>query len=372
MLTWIEVDSKAIEFNLRQFKKMIGKNRLLMPVIKANAYGHGFLEVAKILDNNKNVDRICVANLDEAVKLIDNNIKKQIMILSFFEFEEEKIIKVIKNKIIFPIYSLDYARKLNKVGERLNKKVKIHIKVDTGASRIGILEKNAFQFISKIKQFKNLEVEGMFSHFASSEDNLQYTKKQKQIFDKIILKLEKEGINIPIKHMACSASSVLYPDTYFNAVRLGLSLYGLHSTAKSKDKIELKPVLSWYTKIIQIKEVPVDTKIGYGGTYTTKKTTKIGILSVGYWDGYDRGLSNKSKVLVNGKKCPVLGRICMNLCMINLNGVKDVKTGNRVTLLGGDKKNNISITAEDLAGWANTINYEIVDRINPLLPRILK
>ena len=212
----------------------------------------------------------------------------------------------------------------------------------------------------------------MFSHFASSEEDFRYTKKQKQIFEKIILKLEKEGAQIPIKHMACSASSVLYPDTHFNAIRLGLSLYGLHATTKSKNKLELKPVLSWYTKIIQIKEVPAGTKIGYGGTYITKENTKLGILPVGYWDGYDRGLSNRSKVLVNGKKCPVLGHICMNLCMISLNGVEGVKTGNKVVLLGANKKNKTAITTEDLAKWADTINYEVVNRINPSLPRILK
>ena len=170
--------------------------------------------------------------------------------------------------------------------------------------------------------------------------------------------------------MACSNSSIVYHNSLFNGIRLGLSLYGLYPSLKAKNKIKLKPALSWYTKIIQLRDLPKNTKIGYGGTYTTKRKTKLAIIPVGYWDGYDRLFSNQAQVIIHNKKCPIRGRICMNLSMVDVTNIKGVKTGDKVVLIG--KSKNQEITADDLARWAQTINYEIVTRINPLLPRIVK
>ena len=186
-------------------------------------------------------------------------------------------------------------------------------------------------------------------------------------FEKIIFDLEKRGYDIPIKHFACSSASVLYKKSLLNGVRLGLGLYGLYPDDLSRKKIKLLPALSWYTKIIQVRTLPAWTKIGYGGSFTTKRTTKIAVLPVGYWDGYDRGLSNKSVILIGGKKCPIRGRICMNICMADVSAVKNVKVGDEVVLIGRQASNSIS--ADDLADFASTINYEIVDRINPLITR---
>jgi len=366
MLTWVEINKKAIEYNIKQFRKLVGKNVLLMPVIKSNAYGHGFLEIAKILNQEKEIDRICVVNLDEAINLIDKKLtKKPIQILSFFEWNETKIIKAIKNKVIFPIYSLKYAKELNKLGDKLNIRVKIAIKIDTGTSRIGFLPNRVIKNIKEINKLKHLNITDIYSHFASSEENNAQTKKQHSIFNKILKELEKEKINIPFKHITCSAASIIHPNTHFNAIRFGISLYGLHPAKSTENKINLKPALSWYTKVIQIKQIPKGTKVSYGGTFIAKKDMKIAILPVGYFDGYDRSLGNKAYVEIKGHKCAVLGRICMNLTIINVNKIKNIKAGDKVELIGQN------VTADDLGRWANTINYEIVTRINSTIPRII-
>lgn len=370
MLTWVEVNKQAIEYNLKQFKKMIGRNNLLMPVVKSNAYGHGIIEIAKICDHSKQANRICVVNLDEALTLINAGIKKPIMILSFYELNSKKIQTAVKNNIIFPVYLETQLSFLNKIALSVKKKVKIHIKIDTGTTRIGLLQNEAINFVKKAKAFKGLEVEGIWSHLASSEDNNEYTKQQLNTFNQTILELEKTDIHIPVKHLACSAASIFHKKAHFNAVRLGLSLYGLYPSAKANKVIKLEPALTWKTKIIQIKNVERGTMIGYGCAYKTKIASKIAILPIGYWDGLDRKLSNVGDVIVSGIKCPIRGRICMNLTMVDVSKVKNIKIGDCAIIIGEQGK--AKITADDLAKQVGTINYEIVDRINPLLPRIIK
>jgi len=369
-LTWLEIDSKAIEFNIQQFRKAIGAGKLLMPVIKANAYGHGFFEVAKICFANKNVDKICVVNLQEALSLVKNGFtQKQIIILSFFELEENLLIQAIKYKIAFPIYNIESAIVLDKAAKKMGDSAIVHIKIDTGASRVGILPAELDRMVEQIQNLKNIRVEGVFSHFASSETDSEFTKKQITTFKNCIKKIEDKIGEVKIKHIACSAATILHKDARFNAVRLGLSMYGLYPSNSTKKKIKLKSVLKWVTKIMQTKIVQAGTKIGYGGSFVTKRKTTVSILPVGYWDGYDRGLSNNSQVLIRGKKCPVVGRICMNMMIIDTTGVK-TRLGDQAVLIGTQGKQQI--TADELADRIKTINYEIVDRINPLLPRIVK
>ena len=367
MITWVEIDSKAIVYNLKQYRKLIGKNVMLMPVIKANAYGHGFLEIAKIVFNSFYVNRVCTVSLDEAVILIKNNFtQKPIQIISFFEKDDVKIKLAIKHGVIFPIYSLDYAKYLNKIAQKLNTKAKVEIKLDTGAGRVGIAPKDALIFFKKISNLKNIEIEGIYSHFASSEENNKQTASQNKLFTDTIKKLENNGITIKNKHMACSVAVLSCKNSHYNAMRLGIGMYGLYGAKTIEKQINLKPALSFKTTIIQVKTLPRGSKIGYGGTYTTKTESKIATLPVGYYDGYDRKFSNCGFVEIKGQKCPVRGRICMNLTMVDVSKIKNVKAGNTAVLIG--KK----ITADNLANWANTINYEIIDRINPLLPRIVK
>ncbi len=369
MLTWVEVSKSAIKHNLAQFKRLIGRQVLLMPVVKSNAYGHGMVEVAKICDTDKNVSRICVVNLDEALELIKNGIKKPILILSFYELDEKKLKTAIKNKVAFPVYTEDQLVVLNKIAKQLKTKAVVHLKIDSGTTRIGVLPNQAVIYAKKISKLNNLYLEGIWSHFASSENDPVFTKKQLDLFDNIIKQVEKEGIVIPVKHFACSAAMILHKDTHFNAVRLGLSTYGLYPDEKSRKKISLKPALSLNTKIIQVKNIPSDTKISYGGTYTTKQPTKIAILPIGYWDGIDRKLSNVGEVIIKGQKCPIRGRVCMNLTMVDVTKIQNVKIGDKATIIGS--QGNTSVSADDLTRLIGTINYEVVDRINPQIPRII-
>jgi alanine racemase len=365
MHTWVEVNKKAIEYNIKQFRKLVGKNILLMPIIKSNAYGHGFFEIAKICDKSKEVNRIGVVSDDEALEL---KTKKPIMILSFYELDEKKLLKLAKNNVIFPLYDPKQVKILNRVGERLNKKIKVHLKIDIGTSRIGILPKNIIDFVNKVNKLKFINIEGIFGHFAATEKNRgEYTKKQLDLFNEITKRIEEAGIKIKFKHTTCSAAAVLYKNSCFNLVRFGLGLYGLHSSEKTIDKINFKPALSWNTKVIQVKEVPAGTKVGYGCAFTAKSSIKIATLPVGYWDGYDRGFSNNAFVLIKGRRCPVVGRISMNLTTVDASEVGSLEIGDKATLIGINGKEKL--TADDLANWIGTINYEIVDRINPSLFR---
>jgi alanine racemase len=367
MFTWLEIDSRAITYNLREFKKILKNKALLMPVIKSNAYGHGFLNIAKICHDSPAVDRVCVVNLDEALELVKNKLtNKPILILSFFDIDAKKLKIAARNNIIFSLYSLSDARTLDKAGERAGKKIKIHIKIDTGTSRLGILPNDALDFVKAVKKFKHLEIEGLWSHFASSEDNLSYTRKQNDILNTVYENLKTHDIIIPLRHIACSAATINHSFSHQNAVRVGISLYGLNTSPHQK-LLKLKPALSWYTTVIQVKTLPKGVHIGYGSTYITKKTTKLATLPIGYFDGYDRRLSNRGQVIIKGQICPIRGRICMNLCMVDVTNL-DIKPGETVIIIGTDKRKQILVN--DLAIWCSTINDEICSRINPSLPRI--
>lgn len=369
MLTWLEIDRSALDHNLKEFRRVIGSKTKLMAVVKSNAYGHGFWEVSKFCDANKNVDWLAVVNLDEALLLRKNKIKKPILILSFFELAKlKKQPAIFFKNVSFPVYDLKTAQELNQLASQKGIRIKIHLKIDVGTSRIGFLAKDLL-YLKTLKSFKSLYFEGLFSHFAASEENQNYTKKQLKIFNQIIAELKKQGIDPPFKHIACTAASLTTPASHFNAIRLGLGLYGLWPSPQTKKRngLTLKPALSWQTRLIQVKKIPAGAPIGYGCAYIAQRPIRLGIIPVGYWDGLDRKLSNCGQVMIKDKKCAILGRICMNLTMIDLTNLK-TKTGDKVTLLGKNKK--LAITAENLAQKINTINYEVVTRINPLLPRI--
>lgn len=367
MFTWVEISEEAIRFNIRQFKKFVGEKNI-MPVVKANAYGHDIELVSKICDTDKNVSKICVVNSEEAEKLLAFKIKKPILILSFYTEEKNKLKKLIQQGVEFPVYRLDQIKLLNEAAKTTNKKVKVHIKIDTGTSRVGFLLEDLPNVTKELKKAKNITVEGIFSHFASSEEDFSYTIKQNNIFQKAVKLLESGGVYSKLKHMACTSAALGFKFDNLNAIRLGLGLYGLYPDKKSQTKVVLKPALTWKTKIIQIKILPKNTKIGYGGSFVAKKTIKLAVLPVGYCDGYTRSLSNISKVVIDNHLCPVRGRICMNLMMVEIPIKANIKPGDTAILLG--KHNKTEINADQLATWSDTINYEVTTRINPSIKRL--
>jgi len=369
MLTWVEIKKLNIQNNLKQFRKIVGPKQI-MAIIKANAYGHGMLEIAKLC-LSAGADWLGVVNLEEALSLRQLKIKAPIFILSYYPFSSN-IKEAISQDIDFPIYTLSQATFLAQEGKKVNKIVNIHLKVDTGASRIGIQPEDVSGFIKKISKFKNLNLRGIFTHYADSESKDQfYTNQQTKKFQKIV---KQEQISLA--HAACSAAIINNPDTLFNMVRVGIGLYGLcpsENTKKNANRnfsVNLMPALSWKTRIIQVKSLPAGTPIGYDRTYVTRSKTILAILPVGYADGYDRRLSNCGSVLINGVSCPIRGRVCMNMTMVDASHVAKVKEGDEVVLLGKQGSNIVS--ADDMAKKIGTINYEVVSRINSSIPRIYK
>ncbi len=369
--TEVLISKSALLHNLRQFRKVAGKAKL-MAVVKSNAYGHGYFTVASTIENA--VDYFGVANLTEALTLRELKIKKPILVLNYYNLDQ--VPAAVAKNISLVVWDLAQAKAIQDAAKKLKKKALVHIKVGTGLSRLGVFAKDAVGFTKKVKSFSNIEIEGIFSHFAASEDDSEYTMIQLNRFREIISDLESNAINIPIKHIACTASSLAFPESHFGMIRIGIGTYGMQSYKSIQTKIQklypgfnLKPVLSWQTKLLAVKDLPAGAFVGYGRTFQTKRKTKLAILPVGYYEGYDRGFSNNAEVLVGGVRCPVRGRIYMNLMSVDVTKVKNVKATDTAVLIG--KQGKEEITADELGKRIDTINYEIVTRINPIIPRIV-
>jgi len=374
MLTYLEISKSAIIYNLRQIKQLVGPEVAVMVVIKSNAYGHGMVEMAQMAIK-AGANWLGVISDNEALILRQAKIKTPIFILSFWDISSIRDNIRMIGDVDFPVYTIEQAKILSQLGQKIKKKINIHIKIDTGTSRVGVRPDEAIAFIKKVKNLPDLSLRGVFTHYAASEDSDQtFTNQQTEKFTKVIDALEKQGINIPFKHAACSAATMVNRQTRFNLIRLGIALYGLWPSPEIKflsgvknKNIDLRPALTWKTRIIQIKNLPARTAIGYDRTYQTKKKIKLAILPIGYWDGYDRKLSGCGEVLINGQRCPVRGRVCMNLTMVELPARLRAKVGDEAVLLGRQGKEEM--TAEELAQKIGTINYEVVTRINPLIAR---
>ncbi len=373
--TWVEIDKKNLQDNIGQFRKLIGDKIKLMSVVKANAYGHGLIKVAEIAINS-GADWLGVDSIEEAIKLREAGIKAPTLILGYTLVS--RLREVVKHDLSQTVYNQKTIEELANQARKQNKKVKVHLKVETGTSRQGLGKEKLLKLAKFIDKYPKIEIEGMHTHYANIEDTTDHDYAQQQLerFQKAVDVLKKNKIKVPIKHTACSAAIVLFPKTYFDLVRLGISMYGLWSSketlisAKEKDRrINLKPVLTWKTKVAQVKKIPTGTPVGYGLTERVSSESKIAILPVGYWDGYDRKLSGVGNVLIGGKRCKILGRICMNMTMIDVSHLEEVKPEDEVVLLGEQDKEGV--TADELAQKIGTINYEVVTRINPLIPRIV-
>lgn len=374
-LTWVEISQSALKHNIKLFKNNLKPGTQLMVVVKSNAYGHGMFEVA-VLAAQTGADWLATVNLDEAIQLRQQGVKLPILVLSYYDLEKSAIKYAINKNISLVVYDIDQVKFIDKIASKLNKKARVHIKIDTGTSRIGIMFDEAVKFVEGANSQNYIGIEGIFSHFASSEEDQDFTNMQLERFKKLISELEKKNIKIKFKHFACSAAIMSQPESHFDLVRLGVSAYGLWPSEQARQfakknlakDFDLKPAMSLYTKIVQLKNIKKGSCVGYGCSYKVKRDTKLAILPIGYWEGFDRHLSNKGEILIGDKRCAVLGRVCMNLIMIDVTDLDDVKVGERVVILGRD--GNEKITAEELADKIGTINYEVVTRINPLIPRL--
>ena len=371
-LSWVEISASALRHQMRLFQQRAPKARIF-PVIKSNAYGHGLREVVSVLNREKSVAGYMVASLDEAL-LAASQTKKQVVILSMWQQDRTLVSRAVRRGVVFPIYDLAAARWLERLGASLSRRIVVHIKIDVGTMRLGFRFDDS-SAVRQVLRMRHLAVTGVFSHFADSESaNEGFTKKQYARFQQVVDALRQEGFTIPMYHISCSAAAIRSKRYHADAIRLGISLYGLWPSDDIKrlyarKRFFFRPVMTWKTRIVQMKTVRKGEPIGYGLTYRATRAMRLAVLPVGYADGYDRLFSNRAHVLVGGRRCAIRGRVCMNLCMIELPRRIAARVGSPVVLLG--RQGDDVISAEELADIARTIHYEIIARINASIPRII-
>ena len=366
---WAEVDLKAIENNIKEIKR-VAKDKEIIAVVKAGAYGHGALDVVPVLLKN-GADRLAVAVITEAIELREAGINVPILILGYtpISFADD----IINYDIEQTVFDLNYAKELSKAALRLGKKAKIHISLDTGMGRIGFIpNEESINAIEEISKLDGIEITGMFTHFSTADEaDKNYTREQFEKYKWTVDQLEKRDINVGIKHVANSATIIDLEEYYYDAIRPGIILYGYYpSNEVNKEKIKIRPALTLKSHVIHLKEVKEGTYISYGRKYVTKGIEKIATLPIGYADGYTRLLSGKVKVIINNKLVPVVGRICMDQCMVNVSELDSVKVGDEVILLG--ETENCKYNADDIAKEIDTISYEILCMIGKRVPRVYK
>lgn len=387
-LSYIEISKENLIHNIKQFRSLLRLNHSskngrptrgaslgetkIAAVIKANAYGHGDIEVAKIA--SPYVDYFQVDNIEESER-IRKVTKKPILILGYLN--KEGIKKAIKSKAIITAFDLIHLFKINQIAGAVKTKAKVHIAIDSYLGREGIMPSQVENFIKEIKNLKNIILDGVYSHFANIEDTMNFTHAERQIntYHKCIEIFRENGYKNINTHISATSGILVYEKNGnpHSIVRLGIGLYGMwpseHLEYLNKKRITLKPIMRWITHVAQVKTLPPNHPIGYGLTYITKKTTKIAIIPQGYSDGLPRSLSNNGEVLIRGKRAKILGRVAMNMMVVDISNIKDVLPEDEVVILGEQGKNKI--TAEQIAKESDTINYEITTRISALLPKII-
>jgi len=369
---WAEIDLDAIGFNIESIKKNINENTKIVAVIKADGYGHGAVMIAKRLESDSRVWGFAVATAAEAMELRNSGIQKPILILSYTFASDYQ--ELIKKEVRLAVFTFEMASALSETAQKLGECCKVHIKVDTGMTRIGVQpDSDAIELIKRISELKNIEIEGVFTHFARADEK-DKTKAYEQLdkFKSFIKQIEETtAIKIPIKHCSNSAGIAELPEANMDMVRAGIILYGLWPSKEVQEggKIELRPALSLKSKVIYVKTVPAGREISYGGTFTTKRETRVATICIGYGDGYPRSLSNKGYVLINGQRAPILGRVCMDQFMVDVTDVTgEVQTGSVVTLIGKDGEE--TITMETLGALSERFNYELACDLGKRIPRV--
>jgi len=376
LLNWVEIDAAALRHNLQGFRRTVGPRVVLGAVVKSNAYGHGMLETARIAVDSE-ADWLCVNNIDEALALRVANPQQEILVMGYIPLDGLE--DVVRHGLRPVVYNLETVERLDALGKKLDTQVPLHLKIETGTQRQGILESDVPIFAKRIRNAEGLTLEGLSTHFANIEDttNHEYAEHQIETFDRVTEAFRDAGCPPKLRHSACSAAALLFTRTHLDLVRLGIAMYGLWPSKETylscvergKTVVDLRPALTWKTRIAQVKDVAEGAWVGYGCTWKSTRPSRIAVLPVGYAEGYDRGLSGVAHVLIRGRRAPIRGRICMNICLADVTDIPAANLEDEVVLLGA--QGGETITAEQLATWAGTIAYEIVARIHPGLPRVI-
>ncbi len=376
-ITWIEIDSRAFLANISSIRKLAG-DRSIAAAVKANAYGHGLKEIVGLLKKT-DVDYIAVHSSDEAVGARQYGWDRNVLGVGYITLADLDV--VFEYNIEPTVYNVETINKLGRLSGKYNKKVPLHLKIETGTNRQGLNPERIETELKAIKKYPGLILKGVSTHFANIEDTTDhsYAEGQLKIFNEAVGRIKKLGFKPKLRHTASSAALLLFDETKFELVRPGIALYGLWPSKetylsyrlKGGDNGILTPVLTWKTRVAQIKMLKADSYIGYGCSYKTTSRTRLAVLPVGYYDGYDRGLSNLAYVLIHGRRAPVRGRVCMNLMMVDVTDIPGVKLEDEVILMGRDNRTGEKVTADQMAVWAGTVNYEIIGRLGQHIPKIV-
>lgn len=361
---WAEINLDHYMHNISEIKRRCPGARV-MAVVKADAYGHGAVALSQAA-LQAGADRLAIAVVDEGIELRNAGFAVPIQILG--GTVERQLAQVVDYDLIQTVFDLDTAGLLSAIAGEKGKRVKVHIKVDTGMGRVGFRPEDAGEAAAAIAALPNLDLEGLMTHLSTADErDKNYTLEQIERYRRTWTDIEARGIRIDIRHVANSAAIIDLPDLRFDLVRPGIMSYGLWPSDDVDHTFDIRPVLSWKAEIIYVKEVPVGTGISYGKTFVTSRPTKVATLPLGYADGLSRRLSNKGQVLIKGRRVPIIGRVCMDQCMVDVTEIEDVKAGDEAVLIGYQGDEHIS--AEEMASWIGTINYEVTCDISKRVPR---
>ena len=358
------INLRAIAHNVGQIRKRVGKNTDIMAVVKADGYGHGAVEVS-MAALKSGAHCLGVAVPEEGEQLRKAGVDAPITVLGLIQPEE--VDRVVDFNLEQTLCSLEVAEALNQIASNKGTVVNVHLKIDTGMGRVGVQPEDALTFARVVGRFRNLNLKGIFSHFSCADEvDKTFAKNQVGVFEGVVRELEASGIKIPQRHMANSAAILDLPESYFDLVRPGIMIYGLNPSNEVSHRIELRPAMTFMTRVTFVKRVPSGSSISYGRTFTTQKETLVATLPVGYADGYSRLLSGRSEVLIHNRRVPLIGRVCMDMCMIDASIVENVQPGDEVILFGE------GLPADEIAEKIGTINYEVVCAVSRRVPRVYR
>lgn len=363
---WAEVDRDAIAQNVREFRRLIDRDCQLMAVVKSDGYGHGDLETARTaLASGANW--LAVALPEEGVRLRRAGIAAPILVLGSLAAEQLEL--CVTKDLVVTVYQWEQAQALSRIASRLQKAVRVHVKVDTGMGRLGIPGEQAIEFITGLRRLPGVEVQGVFTHFATADEpSGEYLGFQRRRFEAVLDQLARAGITIPLRHSANTAAALYLPDVHMDMVRVGLGLYGLLPVpGRPVPGIHLRPALRVFARVTSVRRVPPGTAISYGASFVTWKETSIAVLPIGYGDGVSRQLGNRGCVMLDEKRFPIVGNVTMDHIMVDI-GDHPVEVGDEAVLLGG--QGSAEITADEWAEWMNTISYEVICMIGSRVPRV--
>ncbi|MFZ4825734.1 MAG: alanine racemase [Phototrophicaceae bacterium] len=361
--SWIEISEDALLNNLQQIRKATQPHITIMPAVKADAYGHGAIRVARLLVQN-GIEHLAVANIAEAFELRQHGIDSEILVMGYLP--PHAVLTALAHNITATLYSLDQLEMLQATLTGTGQRLRVHLKLDTGMGRLGFLTETLLEWLPILCADTHLQIEGIYTHFSVADEDPHHTNQQVEAFKRALLVLEETGFHFHHVHASNSAGTLLGQDYHFNMVRPGILTYGYNPSSLVTD-IALQPILTWKTTVTQVKTVPINYPVGYGNTYRTPQSERIALIPVGYADGIRRAPSRWKCVLVEGKRAPLIGRVSMEKTVIRVEDIPDVRIGSEVVLIG--KQGAEQLTADEIATWFDTIAYDILTNALPRVPR---